>query len=327
MHTNFIFILFIIFLAFIFDFTNGFHDAANSIATIVTTGVLKPWQAVIWAAFFNFIAFFIFKLAVAHTVGTGLIRANVVNSHLIFATLISAIIWNIITWYYGMPSSSTHALVGGLAGAAIAKGGFQALEVVGFLKVIIAIFISPVLGILLGICLTALVTRLTKRQSKKANTRWFKGAQLISSALLSITHGGNDAQKTMGLITVLLYSNSLLGPVFYVPFWVVFCSYTIIALGNLSGGWRIVQTMGKKITHITPMLGCCAETSAAAVIFIATQLGLPISTTQTVTGSIAGVGLSNGFWNTKWKVMNKIFLVWILVIPITALIAGGIMFI
>jgi PiT family inorganic phosphate transporter len=325
MEASTVFILLVIFLALVFDFTNGFHDAANSIATIVTTGVLTPMQAVFWAAFFNFIAFLFFKLTVASTIGTGLVHPAIVSPYLIFAAITSAITWNMLTWYYGLPSSSSHALIGGLAGAAFAKGGMQALILSGFVKVITAIILSPLIGLLMGWGLTFLVAKLTKHNSESSNHRWFKRLQLISSAFLSMTHGGNDAQKTMGVIAVLLYSSSWLGAHFYVPFWVVISCYFVIALGTLAGGWRIVHTMGKKIAHLNTLRGCCAETSAALVIFAATDLGVPVSTTHTVTGSIAGVGLSQSFWGVQWQMMNKIFLTWVLTIPATALIAAGVM--
>lgn len=325
METSTLFILFVIFLALVFDFTNGFHDAANSIATIVATGVLTPLQSVVWAAFFNFIAFLFFKLAVANTVGTGLIHPAFVSPYLIFAAVTSAITWNMITWYWGLPSSSSHALIGGLAGAAFAKGGIDALILTGFIKVTAAIILSPLIGLMIGLGLTLLVTRLTKRNSEATNNRWFKRLQLVSSALLSMTHGGNDAQKTMGIIAIVLYSSAWLGNTFYVPFSVVISCYLMIALGTLAGGWRIVHTMGTKITHLNTLRGTCAETGAAMVIFAATELGVPISTTHTVTGSIAGVGLSQSFWGVQWPMMNRIFLTWVITIPATATIAAIIM--
>ncbi len=327
METSSVFILFVLFLAFAFDFTNGFHDAANSIATIVATKVLTPLQAVMWAAFFNFIAFMFFNLAVANTIGKGVIQPTIVSPYLIFATLSSAIIWNIITWYYGLPSSSSHALIGGLAGAAFVKGGIGALEWSGLTKIIAAIVLSPLLGLIIGLALTFLVVRLTKYNTEASNNRWFKGLQLISSALLSLTHGGNDAQKTMGVIAALLYSSAWHGDHFYIPFWVVISCHLVIALGTLAGGWRIVHTMGMKITHLSTLRGCCAETSAAMVISAATDFGIPISTTQTVTGSIVGVGISESFWAVHWPIMHKIFLTWMLTIPATAIIAGIVMWI
>ncbi|OGT34424.1 MAG: inorganic phosphate transporter [Gammaproteobacteria bacterium RIFCSPHIGHO2_02_FULL_39_13] len=319
------FILLVVFLALVFDFTNGFHDAGNSIATIVATNVLTPLQAVAWAAFFNFIAFLFFKLSVASTMGSGLIHQSYVDSYLIFSVVVSAIIWNIVTWFYGLPSSSSHALIGGLAGSALAKGGVHALVLSGFIKVIAAIILSPIIGMLFGYLLTVIVNYFTIKNTEAINHYFFKYVQLISSALLSLTHGGNDAQKTMGIIAVLLYSSGYLGNHFHVPFWIVIACHFVIALGTLFGGWRIVHTMGKKITQLNTLRGTCAETGAAIVIFAATDLGIPISTTQTVTGSIAGVGLSQSFFGVHWPTMSKIFLTWIVTIPVTALIAAGMM--
>ncbi len=327
MENTLIFVIFVVVLALVFDFTNGFHDAANSIATIVATEVLTPKQAVAWAAFFNLIAFFFFKLAIAKTVGSGLIDPHVLSPFLLFAALISAIGWNIITAYLGLPSSSSHALIGGLAGAAIAKGGIFALQMSGFTKVLIAIFLSPLLGLMLSYVVMFFLLKIIKISPKNKNHKAFKYLQLLSSALLSLTHGGNDAQKSMGIIAGLLFSASLLGPTFYVPTWVVLSCYFFIALGTLLGGWRIVNTMGTKITHLNPLRGSCAESSAAAIIFAATQFGVPVSTTQTVTGSIAGVGLSQSVWGTQWKTIRRIFLTWLLTIPATALIAMLIMWI
>ena len=324
MEMSLLFILAVVFLAFVFDFTNGFHDAANSIATIVATGILKPWQAVIWAAFFNFIAFLFFKLTIATTIGTGLIHPAIVSPYVIFSALTSAITWNMITWYYGLPSSSSHALIGGLAGAALAKGGLHALMPSGFIKVIAAIILSPLLGLSLAFVLTLCVTRLTRRNSHKSNERWFKYIQLLSSAMLSLTHGGNDAQKTMGVITVLLYSGALLTGPFQVPFWVVLSSYLVIALGTLVGGWRIVDTMGHKIADLNRLRGSCAESSAALIIYGATDFGVPISTTHTITGAIAGVGLA-GNGHIQWVIMRTIFVAWLLTMPATAIIASTIM--
>lgn len=324
MEIHFAFVLFIILLALVFDFTNGFHDAGNSIATIVATKVLTPLQAVIWAAFFNFIAFLFFKLSVANTIGSGLIHVDYVSPYLIFSAVVSAIIWNILTWYYGLPSSSSHALIGGLAGAALGKGGIHALILSGFTKVIVAIILSPLIGMLIGFILTVIVNKLTRNNTAAINHRWFKHIQLVSSAALSLTHGGNDAQKTMGIIAILLYSNAMLGDHFYIPFWVVISCQAVIALGTLFGGWRIVHTMGKKIVQLNTLRGTCAEAGAAIVIFAATDFGVPISTTQTVTGSIAGVGLSKSFFGVHWPTMNKIFLTWIVTIPVTALISAGI---
>ncbi|MBN8511893.1 MAG: inorganic phosphate transporter [Rickettsiales bacterium] len=315
------FILFVIGLAFVFDFTNGFHDAGNSIATIVATRVLTPIQAVIWAAFFNFIAFLFFKLSVAHTIGTGLIDTEIVSPALIFAALLSAVIWNILTWYFGLPSSSSHALIGGIVGAAVGQSGVTVLKMNGLIKVLSAIILSPLIGILIGILISALMIRLTKYWSETIKNRCFKLVQLLSSAMLSLSHGGNDAQKTMGIISLLLYSASLQEQQFTVPFWVVISCNAVIGIGTLCGGWRIIYTMARKITTLDPVRASCAETGAAIVIFSATYFGLPVSTTHTVTGAIAGVGVSSSFWSTNWKMMNRIFLTWAITIPATSLIA------
>lgn len=319
------FMLSVILIAFVFDFINGFHDAANSIATIVTTGVLTPRQAVLWAAFFNLIAFAFFNLMVATTIGAGLIAPHIVNTELIFSALIGAIIWNLLTWYFGLPSSSSHALIGGLAGAAIARGGLDTLQASGFIKVAIGIFVTPIIGILISLLVTYTVTHLLRHQNQQSLKPIFKGFQLASSALLSLSHGSNDAQKTMGIIAVLLFSNGYLDGSFYVPFWVVISCQLVISLGTLSGGWRIVNTMGTKITKLDHLRGCTAETSAAAIIIASTELGIPVSTTQTITGSIAGVGLVNGLGGTQWPMIQTILLSWIFTIPAAGLMAYLIM--
>lgn len=320
-----LFIISVIFIAYIFDFINGFHDAANSIATIVTTGVLTPRQAVLWAAFFNLIAFMFFNLMVAKTIGSDLIDINTIDTKLIFSALIGAIFWNLLTWYYGLPSSSSHALIGGLAGAAIVRGGIATLKLSGFIKVAIGIFITPVIGLLVSLLFTYTLTRLFRHKNELTLNRWFKGFQLTSSALLSLTHGGNDAQKTMGIIAVLLFSNAWLEGAFYVPFWVVISCQAVISLGTLAGGWRIVHTMGHKITKLNTLRGCTAETSAAAIIFASTIFGVPVSTTQTVTGAIAGVGLVSGSGGTNWPMIRRILFSWLLTIPAAGIVAGSIM--
>ena len=317
-----LFILSVIVIAYIFDFINGFHDAANAIATIVTTGVLTPRQAVIWAAFFSLIAFIFFNLMVAKTIGYGLIDPQLIDTKLIFAALVGAIFWNLLTWFFGLPSSSSHALIGGLAGAAIIRGGVASLKFSGLIKVAIGIVISPILGLLVGLFFTYTLTRLLRHKSERTLNRVFKGFQLASSALLSVTHGSNDAQKTMGIIAVLLFSNSWLDGTFYVPFWVVISCQSVISLGTLCGGWRIVNTMGKKITKLNTLLGCTAETSAAAIIFAATEFGVPVSTTQTVTGSIAGVGLVSGLNGTHWPTIRLILLSWLFTLPASGAVAG-----
>ena len=317
-----LFILSVIVIAYVFDFINGFHDAANAIATIVTTGVLTPRQAVLWAAFFSLIAFIFFNLMVAKTIGYDLIDPKIIDTKLIFSALIGAIFWNLLTWYYGLPSSSSHALIGGLAGAAIARGGIVTLKLSGFIKVAIGIFISPVLGLLLGLLFTYGLTRLLRHKNEHTLNRIFKGFQLASAALLSVTHSSNDAQKTMGIIAVLLYSNAWLHGTFYVPFWVVISCQAVISLGTLFGGWRIVNTMGTKITKLNTLRGCTAETSAAAIIFAATEFGVPVSTTQTVTGSIAGVGLVSGLGGTHWPMVKLILLSWVFTLPAAGTVAA-----
>jgi len=325
MDNHSVFIIFVILIAYIFDFINGFHDAANSIATIVSTKVLTPRQAVLWAAFFNFIAFMVFNLMVAKTIGSGLIDTNLVDALFIFAALAGAIFWNLVTWYYGLPSSSSHALIGGLAGAAIAKGGFTSLKIVGFVKVGIGIFISPILGLSIGFILTYFFMHLFKHKTEDQRHTLFKRMQLVSSALLSLTHGGNDAQKTMGIIAILLFSASWLDGPFYIPFWVVISCHAVISLGTLAGGWRIIHTMGTKITELNPLKGSAAETGAALTIFAATEFGVPVSTTHTVTGAIAGSGLVSGIGGAHWKVLRRIFLSWLLTIPAAAIVSGAIM--
>jgi inorganic phosphate transporter, PiT family len=317
-----LFTLFVILIAYVFDFINGFHDAANSIATIVTTKVLTPKQAVLWAAFFNFIAFIVFNLTVAKTIGDGLIDTHLVDAHFILAALIAGIFWNLVTWYYGLPSSSSHALIGGLAGAAIAKGGFSALKIAGFAKVVGGIFISPALGLFIALLFTYYFMRFSHKQGK-TKFKLFKGFQLCSSALLSLTHGSNDGQKTMGIISLLLFSSAWIDGPFYVPFWVVISCQATISLGTLAGGWRIVRTMGLKITRLNPMKGCAAETGAAISLFVATLYGIPVSTTHTVTGAIAGVGLTNGFSKLHWQVIGRIFFAWLITIPASAIIAAA----
>lgn len=318
------FIVLVIVTAFIFDFINGFHDAANSIATIITTKVLTPRQAVLWAAFFNFIAFLVFKLMVAKTIGSGLIDTNIVDASLIFSALIGAIFWNLVTWYFGLPSSSSHALIGGLAGGAIAKAGFVTLIPSGFIKVFLGIFFSPCIGLLIAFIVAYLLKRFERMQNKKTAKKTFKILQLCSSALLSLTHGGNDAQKTMGVIALLLFSASWLGDTFYVPFWVIISCHLVISLGTLVGGWRIVHVMGTKITHLNPLKGCAAETGAAAIIFAATEFGVPVSTTHTVTGAITGVGLLQGILGVNIPMLRRIFGSWLLTIPIAGLVAAGV---
>lgn len=319
-----LFTLLVILVALIFDFINGFHDAANSIATIVATKVLTPRQAVVWAAFFNFIAFLVFNVTVAKTIGADLIDANLIDAHFILAALLGAIFWNLVTWYYGLPSSSSHALIGGLAGAAIAKGGFSALKFAGFSKVLVGIVVSPILGLLVALLLSYSLNKLL-RQKKFKLKKLFYGTQLATSAMLSLTHGSNDAQKTMGIIALLLLSSSWIEGPFYVPFWVVISCQMVISLGTLAGGWRIVHTLGTQITKLNTMKGCAAEAGAAIALFTATHYGVPVSTTHTVTGAIAGVGLANGSNHLHWQVLKRIFFAWLLTVPAAAMVAAALL--
>jgi PiT family inorganic phosphate transporter len=309
-------------VALVFDFLNGLHDAANSIATIVSTRVLRPQYAVFWAAFFNFIAFLFFGLHVAETLGTGIVAANVVDARVIFAALMGAISWNIITWVFGIPSSSSHALVGGMLGAGVAKVGLSAIVWGGVLKTGAAIVLSPLLGFLLALLLVLLLSWIFSRATPFAVDSTFRILQFASASLYSLGHGGNDAQKTMGIIAVLLYSQGLLGNSFYVPFWVVLSCQAAMALGTLFGGWRIVKTMGSKITRLTPAQGFCAETGGAITLFLATYLGIPVSTTHTITGAIIGVGAARRVSAVRWSVANSIIVAWVVTIPAAALIAA-----
>lgn len=312
-------------LALFFDFLNGFHDAANSIAAIVSTRVLKPHWAVLWAAFFNFIAFLFFGVHVATTIGTGLVDPHVITTQIIFSALIGAIIWNILTWYYGLPSSSSHALIGGLLGAAIARAGMHPLEWLGITKVLAAIVISPLLGMLMGMVLMLLTARIFFYSAPHRIEGWFRRLQFLSSAFISLGHGSNDAQKTMGIIAILLYSAGLLGDKFYVPIQVVILCNFVIALGTFFGGWRIVKTMGMKITKLKPVSGFCSDTASAFTLALATYLGIPVSTTHTVTGAIIGVGSSlNGFSSVRWGVAKNIVWAWVLTIPASGLVAAAI---
>ena len=320
-----LFILCVLGTAYVFDFINGFHDAANSIATIVTTKVLTPIQAVLWASLFNFIAFLFFKMAVARTIGTDLITLPIVDIYLIFSALLSAIFWGLLTWFYGIPSSSSQSLIGGLAGAAIFKGGWVTLKWVGLCKILVGILITPLLGLMASVIVMFCINQILRVRNTQTNQNRFKNIQLISSACLSITHGTNDAQKTMGIITLLLFSNSWLQGSFYVPLWVIITCHLALALGTLCGGWRIVHTMGTKITSLNPVRGCAAETGAALSIMTASIFGVPVSTTQTVAGSIAGVGVFHSARQLNWKTIRQMMLSWLFTIPATALVAAGIM--
>ncbi|MBI2646221.1 MAG: inorganic phosphate transporter [Deltaproteobacteria bacterium] len=315
-------IIFIIAIALVFDFINGFHDAANSIATIVSTRVLKPQWAVVWAAFFNFIAFLFFGLHVANTIGKGVVDPTVIDPIVVLAALSGAIVWDLITWYYGIPSSSSHALIGGLAGAAVAKAGVGALQSAGFTKIVVSIVISPLLGFALAFIFMILISIIFFKTTSRKIDQSFRILQFLSAALYSLGHGGNDAQKTMGIITVLLFSTGLLGATFHVPLWVVLSCHAAMGFGTLFGGWRIVKTMGMKITKLKPVGGFCAETSGAITLFLATALGIPVSTTHTITGSIMGVGTVNKFSAVRWGVAGQIIWAWILTIPASAFIAA-----
>ena len=312
----------LIIVALAFDFLNGLHDAANSIATIVSTRVLRPQYAVAWAAFFNFIAFLFFGLHVAQTIGTGIVAADIVDARVIFGALMGAIAWNLITWGFGIPSSSSHALIGGLVGAGVAKAGFGSIVWSGLSKTAFAIVLSPFTGLVLAMALMLLVSWLFIRFTPFAVDRYFRSLQFVSASLYSLGHGGNDAQKTMGIIAVLLYSQGQLGDKFYVPFWVVLSCQLAMGLGTLFGGWRIVKTMGSRITRLTPMQGFCAETGGAITLFAATYLGIPVSTTHTITGCIVGVGAARRVSAVRWGVANSIVIAWIITIPASAAIAA-----
>ncbi|MBB3428696.1 PiT family inorganic phosphate transporter [Rhizobium sp. BK312] len=309
-------------VALFFDFLNGLHDAANSIATIVSTRVLRPQYAVLWAAFFNFIAFLFFGLHVAETLGTGIIDPNIVTPQVIFAALMGAIVWNIVTWVFGIPSSSSHALVGGLVGAGLAKIGMGAIVWSGLLKTAGAIVMSPLLGFVLALFLVLCVTWIFIRQTPFAVDSTFRVLQFVSASLYSLGHGGNDAQKTMGIIAVLLYSQGHTGAEFHVPLWVVLSCQSAMALGTLFGGWRIVHTMGSKITRLNPMQGFCAETGGALTLFAATWLGIPVSTTHTITGAIIGVGAARRVSAVRWGLAGNIVIAWVITLPAAAAISA-----
>ncbi|MFH1195090.1 MAG: inorganic phosphate transporter [bacterium] len=310
-------VVLLIILALTFDFLNGFHDAANSVATIVSTRVLSPRHAVMWAAFFNFVAFLVFGLHVAGTIGKGIIDIKIIDSSIIFATLMGACLWNIITWYLGLPTSSSHALIGGLIGAAMMKSGSTSLIFGGIFKTVLFIVISPMMGLFLGVSIGMLVYRLFRRSAPLKVDHIFRKGQLISAAAYSLGHGGNDAQKTMGIIAGLLVSSHMIDK-FYIPLWVVLSCHAAIALGTVFGGWRIVKTMGQKVTKLRPVDGFCAESGAAISLFFSTALGIPVSTTHTITGSIMGVGSLKRLSAVRWGLAGKIVWAWILTIPLSA---------
>jgi PiT family inorganic phosphate transporter len=313
----------LVLVALFFDFLNGLHDAANSIATVVSTRVLPPRTAVIWAAFFNFIAFLFFGLHVANTIGKGIVAVGVADPMVVGAALLGAIVWNIVTWAWGIPSSSSHALVGGLMGAAMAKGGVAAVLWDGVGIIAAFIVVSPLVGFFLALFLVLVTSWAARRSSPHAVDRRFRVLQLLSSSLFSLGHGGNDAQKTMGIIAILLYSQGVLGAEFHVPFWVVIACHAAMAAGTLLGGWRIVRTMGSRITDLRPMQGFCAETGGAMALFGATWLGIPVSTTHTVTGSIVGVGAARRASAVRWGVARRIVWAWVVTLPAAAAVGGG----
>ena len=310
-------------LAILFDFMNGFHDAANSIATVVSTGVLKPTQAVVFAAFFNFVAIFVFHLSVAATIGKGIADPGVVDTHVIFGALVGAITWNVITWYYGIPSSSSHALIGGIVGAVVAKSGSRAMMASGIIKTVAFIFISPLLGMVLGSAMMVLVAWVFRRTRPIKVDKWFRRLQLVSAGAYSLGHGGNDAQKTIGIIWLLLIATGYASAGDSAPpTWVIVSCYAAIGLGTMFGGWRIVKTMGQKITKLKPVGGFCAESGGALTLFFATALGVPVSTTHTITGAIVGVGSTQRASAVRWGVAGNIVWAWILTIPASAFVAA-----
>ena len=316
-------VVMLVMLAIAFDFMNGFHDAANSIATVVSTGVLKPGQAVLFAAFFNFIAIFIFHLSVAATVGKGIVQPGIVDTHVVFGALTGAITWNLVTWYYGIPSSSSHALIGGIVGAVIAKAGASALISSGVLRTVAFIFVSPLLGFLLGSLMMVVVAWVCRRATPSKVDRWFRRLQLVSAGAYSLGHGGNDAQKTIGIIWMLLIATGYMASTDKSPpSWVIVSCYTAIAAGTMFGGWRIVKTMGQKITKLKPVGGFCAETGGALTLFLATGLGIPVSTTHTITGAIVGVGSTQRASAVRWGVAGNIVWAWIFTIPASAFVAA-----
>jgi PiT family inorganic phosphate transporter len=319
---SFGFVVLLIGVALAFDFINGFHDAANSISTIVSTRVLSPRCAVIWAAFFNFAAIFIIGTPVAETIGVGIIHPESIDNYIILSALGGAIIWNLVTWYLGLPSSSSHALIGGLVGAGVLKAGIGNLVWGGLIKTALFIFLSPAIGMFLGLCMMTLVLNLSRNSNVATSMRLFRKLQLCSSAVSSLGHGMNDAQKTMGIIAIVLHSKGLIGPVFHIPCWVVCACYTVIALGTLSGGWRIVKTMGTKITKLQPIGGFCAELASAVSIIGASLSGIPVSTTHTIAGAIMGVGATRRLTAVRWGVAGTLVWAWVLTIPISAIISA-----
>jgi PiT family inorganic phosphate transporter len=316
-------VIVIVIVALVFDFINGFHDAANSIATVVSTRVLTPLQAVVWAAFFNFVAAFGFGVQVATTVGKGVVAPAVIDQWVILAGLSGAIAWDLITWYWGLPTSSSHALIGGFAGAAVVKAGFGSLVAPGLVKIGVFMILAPLIGLVVGFALMVLTINVFKNETPGRVDKIFRRGQLVSAAAYSLGHGTNDAQKTMGIIAVLLFTTGHLGPEFYVPFWVVLAAHAAMGLGTMAGGWRIVKTMGMRITKLRPVGGFCAEAAGALTLIGTAVGGIPVSTTQTISGSIMGVGAIQRFSAVRWGVAGRIITAWILTIPASALIAAG----
>ena len=315
-------VVMLVLVALAFDFMNGFHDAANSIATVVSTRVLKPYQAVLLAAFFNFVALFVFQVKVATTVGKGIVDTGIVDPYLVFGALVGAIAWNLITWWYGIPSSSSHALIGGLCGAAVAKAGTWSLVPAGIFKTVAFIFVAPLMGMLFGAVLMLAVSWLFVRSSPSRVDRWFRRMQLVSASLYSLGHGGNDAQKTAGIIWMLLIAAGYLGTKDPLPTWVLASCYVTIGLGTAFGGWRIVKTMGQRITKLKPVGGFCAETGGAAMLFLATAFGIPVSTTHTISGAIVGVGSAQNVSAVRWGIAGDLLWAWVLTIPCSAFLAA-----
>ena len=323
MDSALVYVIIIVVVALAFDYINGFHDSANAIATVVSTRVLSPRQAVLMAGFFNFVAIFVAGTHVAKTIGTGIISTATVDNHLILAALIGAAIWNIVTWYFGLPSSSSHALVGGLIGSAIAKGGHDVLIWSGIIKTAVFIVLAPMIGLIFGLVMMVIVANAWKNVNATRAGNTFKRLQIVSAAIYSMSHGMNDAQKTMGIIAMVLFSGGYLGDTFYIPIWVMISCYLFIALGTMAGGWRIVKTMGSKITKLRPVDGFCAEIAAAISIIGATVGGIPVSTTHTITGAVIGVGAAKRLTAVRWGVAGGIVWAWVLTIPIAALISAG----
>ncbi len=316
-------VVFIIFVALVFDFINGFHDAANSIATVVSTRVLTPLQAVVWAAFFNFVAAFVFGVHVATTVGKGVVETSVVDQWVILAGLVGAIVWDLMTWHWGLPTSSSHALIGGFAGAAVAKAGLGSLVASGLVKIGVFMVLAPLIGLVVGFGMMLLTLSVFRRETPGRVDRFFRKGQLVSAAAYSLGHGTNDAQKTMGIVAVLLFSTGHLGPEFYVPFWVILAAGAALGLGTMAGGWRIVKTMGMRITKLRPIGGFCAETAGAVTLLGTAIAGIPVSTTHTISGSIMGVGAMQRLSAVRWGVAGRIVWAWIFTIPASAAVAAA----